>query len=183
MASDVPLTFNRIVDFHRGAVHIAHRTFSHIEALRGITEFSTSKRLRSGCTAKAQGNVDKVVVVIKSKDDVALERFIFAVQNMIEVEAFNKDTSVLGAMSSVVLGQYFRSFLVKLCMVESQLGHLCLGGERLPLYDVTFAIVLELRDDKAPSLTHGKLSLVVQESEQKLLLGKENDRKGKEREI
>lgn len=39
-----------------------------------------------------QGNVDKVVVVIKDKDHVALERFIFAVENMISVEAFNKDT-------------------------------------------------------------------------------------------
>ena len=39
-----------------------------------------------------QGNVDKVVMVIKDKDDVALERFIFAVQNMVEVEPFNKDT-------------------------------------------------------------------------------------------
>ena len=40
----------------------------------------------------AQGNVDKVAIVIKNKDDVALERYIFAVQNMIQVEAYNKDT-------------------------------------------------------------------------------------------
>jgi mitotic spindle assembly checkpoint protein MAD2B len=40
----------------------------------------------------AQGNVEKVVVVIKDKDEVALERFIFSVQNMIAVESFNKDT-------------------------------------------------------------------------------------------
>jgi hypothetical protein len=39
-----------------------------------------------------QGNVEKVVVVIKDKDEVALERFIFSVQNMIAVESFNKDT-------------------------------------------------------------------------------------------
>jgi mitotic spindle assembly checkpoint protein MAD2B len=42
--------------------------------------------------AAFQGNVDKVVVVIKDKDQVALERFIFSVQNMIEVESYNKDT-------------------------------------------------------------------------------------------
>lgn len=39
-----------------------------------------------------QGNVDKIVVVIKDKEQVALERFIFSVENMVEVEAFNKDT-------------------------------------------------------------------------------------------
>lgn len=42
--------------------------------------------------ASEQGNVDKVVMVIKNKEDLALERFIFAVETMIEVEAFNKDT-------------------------------------------------------------------------------------------
>lgn len=40
----------------------------------------------------AQGTVDKVVVVIKNKDEAPLERFIFAVRNMIQVEAYNKDT-------------------------------------------------------------------------------------------
>jgi hypothetical protein len=39
-----------------------------------------------------QGTVDKVVVVIKDKEQVALERFIFSVESMIQVEAFNKDT-------------------------------------------------------------------------------------------
>lgn len=39
-----------------------------------------------------QGNVDKVIVVIKNREDVALERFIFALQNVIQVEAYNKET-------------------------------------------------------------------------------------------
>ena len=39
-----------------------------------------------------QGNVDKVVVLVKNKEDIALERFVFAVQNMIQVESYNKDT-------------------------------------------------------------------------------------------
>ena len=39
-----------------------------------------------------QGNVEKVVVVIKDKDEVALERFIFSIQTMIAVESFNRDT-------------------------------------------------------------------------------------------
>lgn len=33
-----------------------------------------------------------MVVVIKNKEDIALERFIFAVKTMIEVELFDKDT-------------------------------------------------------------------------------------------
>ena len=39
-----------------------------------------------------QGKVEKVVMVIKDKDEVALERFIFSIQTMIAVESFNKDT-------------------------------------------------------------------------------------------
>jgi mitotic spindle assembly checkpoint protein MAD2B len=39
-----------------------------------------------------QGTVDKVVVVIKDREQVPMERFIFSVESMIEVEAFNKDT-------------------------------------------------------------------------------------------
>ncbi|KAI9570242.1 DNA-binding protein [Boletus coccyginus] len=88
------------------------------------------------------GNVQKVVVVIKDKDQVALERFIFAVQNMIEVEAYNRDVSVQEAMTSAALSRYFRAFLVKLSMIESQLGML------EPQDDASFAILLELCDDK-----------------------------------
>ena len=39
-----------------------------------------------------QGTLDKVVVVIKTADEKPLERFIFAVRNTLEVEAYNKDT-------------------------------------------------------------------------------------------
>ncbi|KAG8219493.1 DNA-binding protein [Butyriboletus roseoflavus] len=90
----------------------------------------------------ALGNIQKVVVVIKDKDQVALERFIFSVQNMIEVEAYNRDVSVQEAMSSATLSRYFRAFLVKLSMIESQLGALESQDE------ASFAIVSELHDDK-----------------------------------
>jgi len=39
-----------------------------------------------------QGNVDKVVVVVKNKQDVPMERFIFCIQTMIQIESYNKDT-------------------------------------------------------------------------------------------
>ena len=39
-----------------------------------------------------QVTLDKVVVVIKTADEKPLERFIFAVRNTLEVEAYNKDT-------------------------------------------------------------------------------------------
>jgi len=83
-----------------------------------------------------------VVVVIKDKDQVALERFIFSVQNMIEIEAYDRDISVEEAMSSSTLSRYFRAFLVKLSMIESQLGVLD------PQDEASFAILLELCDDK-----------------------------------
>jgi hypothetical protein len=72
--------------------------------------------------------VDKVIVVIKDKDETALERFIFSVQQMIEIEPYNRDTTVDDAMTPATLGSYFRAFLVKLNMIESQLGLLELGG-------------------------------------------------------
>ncbi|KAL1697600.1 mitotic spindle checkpoint HORMA domain-containing protein [Schizophyllum commune] len=97
-----------------------------------------------------QGTVAKVVVVIKDKEDASLERFVFALESMIEVEAFNKDTSVVDAMKPAVLSQYFRSFLVKLNMIEAQLGQMYLGD------DVSFAIVLELKDDQAPTAAVNK---------------------------
>jgi len=53
-------------------------------------------------------------------------------------------------MSSSSLGQYFRSFIVKLSMIESQLGPLSTGN------DVSFAIVLELQEGRAPSASQGK---------------------------
>ncbi|KAF9225435.1 DNA-binding protein [Gyrodon lividus] len=96
------------------------------------------------------GNVDKVAVVIKDKDQAALERFVFSINNMIEVESYNKDTSVQDAMSSTTLSQYFRSFLIKLTMIEAQLGLLELQDE------ASFSIVLELNDDKVPSVRRDK---------------------------
>ncbi|KAF7347663.1 Mitotic spindle checkpoint horma domain-containing protein [Mycena venus] len=91
------------------------------------------------------GNVEKVVVVIKDKEEVPLERFLFSVENVIQVEAFNKDTSVEDAISAAALGQYFRGFLVKLNMIESQLGQMYLGD------DVSFTIAIELKADNVPA--------------------------------
>ncbi|KIY51274.1 DNA-binding protein [Fistulina hepatica ATCC 64428] len=93
----------------------------------------------------ALGNVDKVVLVINDNEQTALERFIFAVENMIEVENFNRDTNIEDAMTPTALGQYFRSFMIKLALVESQLGQMYLGE------NISFAIVLELKDNTCPS--------------------------------
>jgi mitotic spindle assembly checkpoint protein MAD2B len=50
------------------------------------------------------------VVVIKDKDEVALERFIFSIQNMIEVESYNKDTRF-------ILVMYLPSAVLKLSVL------------------------------------------------------------------
>jgi len=92
-----------------------------------------------------RGKVDKVVVVIKDKEQIALERFLFSIDTMIEVEGYNRDVSVDEAMASSSLVQYFRSFIIKLNMIEAQIGQLYLGD------DISFAIVIELKDDAAPS--------------------------------
>ncbi|PPQ67177.1 hypothetical protein CVT25_005778, partial [Psilocybe cyanescens] len=96
------------------------------------------------------GKVDKVVVVLKDKEQIALERYIFSVETMIEIEGFNKDVGVEEAMTPSSLTQYFRSFLIKLNMIESQIGQMHLGD------DLSFAIVLELKDDAAPTHSNTK---------------------------
>jgi mitotic spindle assembly checkpoint protein MAD2B len=38
-----------------------------------------------------QGHVDKAIVVIKNKEDQPLERFVFALRSMIEVQGYDRD--------------------------------------------------------------------------------------------
>lgn len=67
-------------------------------AVRAISEelaqvcSSITRQISLADHDSGQGNVDKVVVVIKSPDEKPLERFIFAVRNTLQVESFNKDT-------------------------------------------------------------------------------------------
>ena len=81
---------------------------------------NTSQRVSNNRSTEffvLQGNVDKVVVVIKDKDQVALERFIFSVQNMIEVEPYNKDTRFIKMYNLFLLFLRFSIWVVfrKLC--------------------------------------------------------------------
>jgi mitotic spindle assembly checkpoint protein MAD2B len=109
----------------------------------GLNEY-ISGAIRAVGHELVQGQVDKIVVLIKDKNEVALERFIFAVQNMIEVDAEARDVSIQNAMTLDALPHYFRSFLIKLSMMESQLAPI--PSELSP----TFTIVLEFKDGKAP---------------------------------
>ncbi|OSD03233.1 DNA-binding protein [Trametes coccinea BRFM310] len=229
MASDLPLTFNQAVRGVAEFIEVAIHTILYVRQVYPPDLFIRRKKydtpvfqsrhpalneyiagaVKAVTDELALGTVDKVVVVIKGADEKPLERFIFALRNTLQVEPYNKDTSVEGAISAASLGHYFRSFLVKLNMIEAQLG-------QMYLEDLSFAIVLELHDDKAPSATQGKdpppwipaatpdttagaaesaelhmvravdtgiinLSLAVQESEYKLNLGREAESKGKQK--
>ncbi|KAF7311061.1 HORMA domain-containing protein [Mycena chlorophos] len=90
------------------------------------------------------GNLEKVAVVIKNREQEALERFLFSVENMIHIEDYDKKTGVQEALSASDLGQYFRGFLVKLNMIESSLGQLPTGDE------TSFTITIELKADAVP---------------------------------
>jgi len=48
-----------------------------------------------------QGKLEKVVIIIKDRQEVALERFIISVENMIQVEGFNKDTPFVDSKIAV----------------------------------------------------------------------------------
>ncbi|KAJ7293135.1 DNA-binding protein [Mycena rebaudengoi] len=163
--ADLPLTFNQAVRGVTEFIEVAIHTILYVRQIYPSDLFIRRKKydtpvfqsrhpalneyISGAIKAIGEqiltGNVEKVVVVIKDKEEIALERFIFSVENMIEVESFNKDTSVKDAMSSSSLGQYFRGFLVKLNMIESQLGQMNLGD------DVSFSIVIELKTDNLPT--------------------------------
>ncbi|KAG2756406.1 DNA-binding protein [Suillus brevipes Sb2] len=165
--SETPLTWNQAVKGITEFIEVAIHTILYVRQIYPADLFVRRKKYDTPVfqsrhpalneyisgTVKAVsdelvlGNVDKVVVVIEDRNRVALERFIFPVQNMIEVESYNKDTSVQDAMSSAKLGQYFRSFLIKLNMIESQLGVL----ELPPGDEASFAVVLELKENTVPS--------------------------------
>ena len=49
-----------------------------------------------------QGKVDKVVIVIKDKQEVSLERFIVSTESMIQVEGFNKDTPFVDKLDKLL---------------------------------------------------------------------------------
>ncbi|KAJ7492425.1 DNA-binding protein [Mycena latifolia] len=165
MANSPPLTFNQAVRGITEFIEVAIHTILYVRQIYPADLFIRRKKYDtpvfqsrhpalneyiSGAVKAIgeqllTGNVEKVVVIIKDKEQVALERFLFSVENMIQVETFNKDTSVEEAMSPSVLGHYFRGFLVKLNMIESQLGQMGLGD------DVSFSIVIELKSDNVPA--------------------------------
>ncbi|CAE6495022.1 unnamed protein product [Rhizoctonia solani] len=100
------------------------------------------------------GKVDKMVLVIKNGQEVALERFIFSLSTVVqpgpsEMSRWNKDMVVQNSLPFLALPQHFRSFLVKLSLVEAQLGDLP------PDDDMSFGIFLELQDGASPSARKG----------------------------
>ncbi|KAG2022969.1 hypothetical protein CC2G_000678 [Coprinopsis cinerea AmutBmut pab1-1] len=168
--SDEPLTFNQIVAGITEFIEVAIHTILYVRQVYPPDLFVRRKKyetpvyqsrhpalneyisgaVKAVSDEMAQGTVEKVVVVIKNKEQVPLERFIFSIDNMIEVESFNKSTGVVDAMTAKSLVQYFRSFLIKLCMIEASLGQMELGD------DISFAILLELKDQAAPSASQTK---------------------------
>ena len=80
--------------------------------------------------------------------------------------------SVEGAITVGALGQFFRSFLLKLNMIEAQLGQLgplgVEGGKETEEYDalmnvtdifqdLSFAVLLELQEEMAPVVSEGQV--------------------------
>nr|GAT59030.1 predicted protein [Mycena chlorophos] len=109
----------------------------------GLNEY-ISKAVKAIGEQMLTGNLEKVAVVIKNREQEALERFLFSVENMIHIEDYDKKTGVQEALSASDLGQYFRGFLVKLNMIESSLGQLPTGDE------TSFTITIELKADAVP---------------------------------
>lgn len=94
------------------------------------------------------GNVRSVVLVIKDKSDVALERFVFSVNVMIGIDQQHQDTPIPDAMTRDNLQQFFRSFLVKLGSTEAQM----LGNDD-DQEELRFSVVLEMKEGTVPTAT------------------------------
>ncbi|TFY70002.1 hypothetical protein EVJ58_g93 [Rhodofomes roseus] len=151
MDNEAPLTFNQVVRGISEFIEVAIHTILYVRQVYPVDLFVRRKKYDtvvfqsrhpalneyiSGAVKAIEdelllGALDKVVVVIKDKDEVALERFIFALHSLVNVESYNRDTSVEEAMTPRSLGQYFRSFLVKLSMIEAQLGQIKSTGQTL----------------------------------------------------
>ncbi|KDR85441.1 hypothetical protein GALMADRAFT_234316 [Galerina marginata CBS 339.88] len=168
--SQEPLTFNQTVHAISEFIEVAIHTILYVRQVYPADIFVRRKKydcpvfqsrhptlneyisgvVKAVADELVHGKVDKVVVIIKDKEQIALERFIFSVETMIDVEGFNKDIGVEEAITPSSLTQYFRSFLIKLSMIESQIGQLYIGD------DISFAVVIELKDDAAPTHSNTK---------------------------
>jgi hypothetical protein len=67
------------------------RRESHWRRTHSGRENTSWKANPTYLTITLQGNVDKVVVVIKDHNEVALERFIFAIKHMVTLESYDRD--------------------------------------------------------------------------------------------
>ncbi|KAG7098917.1 hypothetical protein E1B28_000814 [Marasmius oreades] len=130
MSLNKSLTFNQTVRGITDFIEVAIHTILYSRH-PGLNEY-ISGAVKAIGEELVRGDVDKVIVVIKDKDQLALERFIFSMDTVIQVETFNKETSVEDAMSPQALGQIY------------------LGD------DVSFAILLELKDNKKPTPKNDK---------------------------
>ncbi|KAK0198902.1 DNA-binding protein [Armillaria mellea] len=112
MTANFPLTFNQTVQGIADFIEVAIHTILYVRQIYPADLFIRRKRydtpvfqsrhpalneyisgaVKAVIDELSRGNVDKVVVVIKNKEQQPLERFIFAVENMVQVEGFNKDT-------------------------------------------------------------------------------------------
>ncbi|KAH9486521.1 Mitotic spindle assembly checkpoint protein MAD2B [Psilocybe cubensis] len=168
--SDEPLTFNQTVHAIAEFIEVAIHTILYVRQVYPAEIFVRRKKyetpvfqsrhpalndyitgaVKAIADELVHGKIDKVVVVLKDKEQIALERYIFSIETMIQIEGFNKDVGVEDAMTPSSLMQYFRSFLIKLNMIEAQIGQMHMGD------DLSFAIILELKDDAAPTHSNTK---------------------------
>ncbi|RXW19166.1 hypothetical protein EST38_g6690 [Candolleomyces aberdarensis] len=107
--SDEPLSFNQAVAGISDFIEVAVHTILYVRQVYPAELFIRRKKydtpvfqsrhpalneyisgaIKALSEEMHQGTVEKVVVVIKNKEHVALERFIFAIENMIELGQLN----------------------------------------------------------------------------------------------
>ncbi|XP_006454068.1 hypothetical protein AGABI2DRAFT_196792, partial [Agaricus bisporus var. bisporus H97] len=170
MSENKPLTFNETVRGIAEFIEVAIHTILFVRQVYPADVFVRRKKYEtpvyqsrhpalneyiSGAVKAVRdemelGKVEKVIVAIRDQNQVALERFIFSIDHMVQVEAFDKDACVENAMTPSNLVQYFRSFLIKINMIESVLGQLELAD------DINFSVIIELKDDSVPTASQAK---------------------------
>ncbi|PVF92574.1 DNA-binding protein [Serendipita vermifera] len=95
-----------------------------------------------------RGTVERVVLVIRDRENIAIERFLFNFSGFISIPEdadWQKWQNIESAMTAPVLAQYFRSFLIRLGMLDSYLGVIPAQ------WDPTFAVVMEMKEGNIPA--------------------------------
>ncbi|KAG9020328.1 hypothetical protein FS842_007407, partial [Serendipita sp. 407] len=127
---DAPVYQSRHPDLNKYISDAVKAVGDELTRVGGLLSFLSYGRNRINSLSYSplitqQGSVERVVIVIRDKDGVAMERFMFnfsGIPSIPQDAEWQKWQSIETVMTAATLAQYFRSFLIRLELIEDQLG-------------------------------------------------------------